>query len=244
MAHAGASVKRAAARAERMRVTSRMYAWRLRLAAALLAAMALAPDRVGAEELYRWRDRHGREHFGSAPPADAREVRVVEPSGEPSRIQIAPAAAPPAAATAPRAAATAPRAAATAPRAAATAPRAAATAPRAAATAPRAAATAPRAADPRRTLEALERAERQPIGGRTEAQWRERATKLEARIEGLEEDVERAEDALGSAYRLSSAAYYERKLRQARDRLAAAEAELSALEDRARALGVPPGWLR
>jgi len=95
-----------------------------------------------------------------------------------------------------------------------------------------------------RRLRELEEREPTSIGGRSEASWRRQALQLEQRIESLEEQLAHAEDQLSSAYALGRAAYYQRRVNRLERSLESAKEALDRFEDRARELGVPPGWLR
>jgi len=82
------------------------------------------------------------------------------------------------------------------------------------------------------------------LGGRSEDSWRAEAQRLERKVQSLEADLERAETARSNAFTLSSSAYYERKVKRIEQNLEAARGEIDQLEERARRLEVPPGWLR
>jgi hypothetical protein len=106
-------------------------------------------------------------------------------------------------------------------------------------------APAARAAEP--TPQAEER-----IGGRTEAEWRAQAQTLEGRLRQLELELEELEESTtayggwgthrdGRRVEHVMVPDERRKLERA---LELAETQFDALEDEARRLGVPPGWLR
>jgi hypothetical protein len=90
------------------------------------------------------------------------------------------------------------------------------------------------------------------IGGRTEAEWRSQAQLLEERLRRLELELEALEEST-TAYggwstqrdgrRVEQVAAPDERRRLERA-LELAETQLDALEEEARRLGVPPGWLR
>jgi septal ring factor EnvC (AmiA/AmiB activator) len=81
-------------------------------------------------------------------------------------------------------------------------------------------------------------------------QWRARAAPLEQRVESLERRIEQVREErwdLPASFDASIEArseQLEREIEQLEAQLEQAQDELSALEDRAREAGVPPGWLR
>jgi hypothetical protein len=113
---------------------------------------------------------------------------------------------------------------------------------------PRAKATAParseRGSSPGATRERDEDREPSSIGGKSEGQWRSEALRLEERIERERQKLQKAEEQLSNAYALGSSAYYQRRVDSAKAAVEDSEGDLERLEDRARELGVPPGWLR
>ncbi len=98
--------------------------------------------------------------------------------------------------------------------------------------------------DAARRLRKLEEQEPTSLGGMREGQWRSRARSLEQKVESLESQLEHAEDQLSSAYALGRAAIYQRRVNRLERKLEAARDAFERFEERARELGVPPGWLR
>ena len=93
-------------------------------------------------------------------------------------------------------------------------------------------------------LEALDRAEPSKIQGKSEAVWRRDARELEQKIEQLEQSLEYAEDQLTSSYGLSNSAFWQRRVEKIERDIERAEEQYDRFQERARGLGVPPGWLR
>lgn len=186
------------------------------LAASVAVGLALcAAGSARAQEMYRWVDAQGRVHFGSEPPADAREIAPWSPEGDRLKIDARAAGKPAPVATG-RARPAAPT-------------RAAPRAPAAAANGherigghtenewrSRAQTLEHRVQDLEKQIEELEEST-QAYGG-----W------------GTHRDSRGFVTSVGVRDRRP-------ELEQALER---AESELDALEEEARQAGVPPGWLR
>ena len=87
------------------------------------------------------------------------------------------------------------------------------------------------------------------IAGKYEWEWRAKARAYEARIESLEDQLERTKDSSLSGFPSSFAsARFDARKQERIDRLEkqieAAEDKLDEFEDEARRAGAPPGWLR
>jgi hypothetical protein len=110
----------------------------------------------------------------------------------------------------------------------------------------------PPGAPPARAAEPAAAQPEERIGGRTETEWRAQARTLESRLRSLELELEQLEEsttAYGGWSTQRDGRRLERVLvpdeRRALERaLELAQSQLDALEDEARRLGVPPGWLR
>jgi hypothetical protein len=98
--------------------------------------------------------------------------------------------------------------------------------------------------DAARRLRQLEEQEPTVIAGKREADWRSQALDHESHLRSLREQLEKAEYELSNAYALGRAARYQRRVDSLKSQLEAAEQSMDDFEDRARELGVPPGWLR
>jgi DNA repair exonuclease SbcCD ATPase subunit len=90
------------------------------------------------------------------------------------------------------------------------------------------------------------------IGGRTEAQWRQESLALEARVQKLERELDELEDSTqaygGWGVHREKGMHHRVDLPDRRKELEKqlddAQSKLDRLEEEARRLGVPPGWLR
>jgi hypothetical protein len=56
----------------------------------LLACLAIMPSGVQAGELFRWMDKAGEMNYGDVPPADATNVEIIKPSGQPTQNEDLP----------------------------------------------------------------------------------------------------------------------------------------------------------